>query len=323
MTDRGSDSGSQFGACDLSQQGLLSWARGRGAHFHLRASQPKDASGFYRSSEGPGNSSFRDFFSRQESRYRDVGRKESASGFARRWPSVPAAIVLGIARTVSFPQDWQHVKSVFVPIASDRVARWRRAWQGMLSNPYFRSFSLSLKLAVLCLLSLAAVLATATVLESEFGTRAAHVMVYGTLWFYALLLLLGTNVLCAALSRLPWKKRHIGFVTTHVGILTILLGAYLTMRFGVDGSLPVFEGSEDSEVILNNLKLSVMDEEERLAQHFPVPEVCLASQKAQSDGQWLCRITISWLSTSSFPVRSQKDRSLRAPFPVSVNPLSK
>jgi hypothetical protein len=147
----------------------------------------------------------------------------------------------------------------------------------MLKNPLFKFLS-SLKLAVLVLLSLAGVLATATVLESEYGTRAAYVMVYGTPWFYLLLFLLGTNVLCAALSRLPWKKRHIGFVVTHAGIITILVGSYLTMALGVDGSLPVYEGSEDSEVILTRLKLSVTDEEERLAQHFPVPEFAMREQ---------------------------------------------
>ena len=147
----------------------------------------------------------------------------------------------------------------------------------MLSNPVFKFLS-SLKLAVFSLLSLAGVLATATVLESEYGTRAAHVMVYGTGWFYTLLLLLGTNVLCAALSRFPWKRRHIGFVVTHTGILTILVGSFLTARYGIDGSLPVYEGSEDSEVILNSLKLSVMDEEERYAQNFPVPETALLAK---------------------------------------------
>jgi hypothetical protein len=147
----------------------------------------------------------------------------------------------------------------------------------MLSNPLFR-FLASLKLAVLCLLSVAGVLATATVLESLYGTRAAHVMVYGTLWFYLLLLLLATNVLCAALSRWPWKKRHVGFVITHAGILIILFGSFLTMRFGVDGNLPVYEGGEESQVILNNLKLSVMDEQERQSENFPVPEYAMRKE---------------------------------------------
>jgi hypothetical protein len=147
----------------------------------------------------------------------------------------------------------------------------------MLSNPFFK-FLASLKLAVICLLSVAGVLATATVLESIYGTRAAHVMVYGTVWFYLLLTLLATNVFCAALSRWPWKKRQYGFVITHAGILTILFGSFLTMRFGVDGNLPVYEGGEDSQVILSNLKLSVMDEQEKQAENFPVPEYALLKQ---------------------------------------------
>jgi len=58
----------------------------------------------------------------------------------------------------------------------------------------------------------------------------------------ALNVLLGLNVLCAAVVRFPWKKSQIGFLVTHAGILVLMLGAVLTRVAGIDANLPVFEG---------------------------------------------------------------------------------
>src|SRR5947209_18733880 len=127
-------------------------------------------------------------------------------------------------------------------------------------NPLFKFFA-SLKLAVLSLLTVAGVLAAATILESLYGTRAAHVLVYGTWWFGGVLFILGTNVFCAAAIRYPWKRSQTGFVITHTGILTILLGSLLTQQLGVDGNLPVLEGQQDGDVILNDLALTISDED--------------------------------------------------------------
>ncbi len=147
-------------------------------------------------------------------------------------------------------------------------------WQ---KNPLFRFLS-SLKLAVLSLLSLAGVLAVATVAESLYGMRGAYVLIYGQVWFYGLLVMLGLNVFCAALSRWPWKRHQMGFVITHSGILLILAGSWLTMQYGVDGNLPIVEGTDDGEVILNGLQLSIGDVEEGKSQAFPIPETALKSE---------------------------------------------
>lgn len=139
------------------------------------------------------------------------------------------------------------------------------------SNPVFRFFS-SLKLAVISILMLASVLTAGTIVESLFGMRGAHVLVYGTWWFMGVLALLGTNVTCAALSRYPWKKHQTGFVVTHLGIIILLVGSLLTQRWGTDGNLPVQEGSENDDVTLNELRLTIWDDETNARMDFPLPE---------------------------------------------------
>ena len=51
------------------------------------------------------------------------------------------------------------------------------------------------------------------------------------------------NILCAALIRFPWKKRQIGFVITHTGLLTILAGSYSCLRTSDEGQVGMLEGA--------------------------------------------------------------------------------
>jgi hypothetical protein len=97
-------------------------------------------------------------------------------------------------------------------------------------------------LAVVAIVLSAAVLAWATFVESRYGTDAVRFGIYGTWWFGALLAVLGANVLCATLIRIPWKRYQTGFVITHAGILVLLIGCLLTRLGGIDAQLPVFEG---------------------------------------------------------------------------------
>jgi hypothetical protein len=147
-----------------------------------------------------------------------------------------------------------------------------------MRSPLFKFFA-SLKLAVVSILLLAGVLAAATLFESNYGMRAVHLQIYGTPWFAGVLVLLGSNVLCAALSRYPWKKHQTGFVITHSGILILLFGSFLTQKFGVDANLPVVEGSREDRAILNDLSLVVSDENNRDSAAYPFPEFARREKK--------------------------------------------
>ena len=124
----------------------------------------------------------------------------------------------------------------------------------------FRFFA-SLRLAIFLLVSLMAVLATGTILESLHGTDAARITVYESPWFSLLLLLLGINVAAAALDRLPWQKKHTGFVITHIGIITILVGSFLTQRLMMDGQMSIQEGQTEENITLSKPLLYIFNED--------------------------------------------------------------
>jgi hypothetical protein len=110
-------------------------------------------------------------------------------------------------------------------------------------------FLASVKLAVISLSLLAGTLAYATFFEKWYGTGAVNEYIYRGPYFAILLGFLGTNILCAALIRFPWKKRQTGFVITHAGLLIVLAGSYYSVRTSDEGQVGMLEGDVRNELV--------------------------------------------------------------------------
>lgn len=129
--------------------------------------------------------------------------------------------------------------------------------------------SISLKFAVVVMIGLTFAMIIATVIESMYDTPSAQYWVYQTKVFYLLLALLGWLIFAVAMSRLPWQKRHLPFLSAHLGILLLLYGSWLTFQFGIDGSMEVGEGATESTVELNEPLLLISDADK--VKTVPVP----------------------------------------------------
>jgi hypothetical protein len=128
--------------------------------------------------------------------------------------------------------------------------------QALQKNRFFKFVS-SVRLAVPLMLIIASVVAAGTLYESAYNSEVARILVYQTWWFHGLILLLWLNIFAATLSRFPFKEHHTGFVVTHMGMLTLLVGAMMTAIWGLDGQLRVQEGQSSNAVYLNNLVLKI------------------------------------------------------------------
>jgi cytochrome c biogenesis protein ResB len=117
----------------------------------------------------------------------------------------------------------------------------------------------SLRLAIALLVLLAAVCAGATFYESARGTPAVQAAVYRTGWFAALLTLLGLNVATSLILRFRRQLHQTGFVLAHIGVLLLLAGSLVSLQFGLDAQLALYEGES----------ASAMEGEER--QPVPLP----------------------------------------------------
>ncbi len=117
----------------------------------------------------------------------------------------------------------------------------------------------SLRLAVVTMVTLGTVCAYATFYEMQNGTPAVQRDIYRTPWFAFILGLLGLNVFSVMVSRYPWTKHHVGFLTAHVGILLVLAGSVVSLYRGLDSNMALLEGETSDRVALleNALQVSV------------------------------------------------------------------
>jgi hypothetical protein len=132
----------------------------------------------------------------------------------------------------------------------------RSAWQ---RNPIFEFFA-SLKLAVVLLAVIIVAAIAGTLYESSFDAKVARAYVYGAPWFNLWLLLLGANLACSALSRWPWRKHHLAFLITHLGIITLLIGSLIGRIWGIEGTITLFKGEPPTNrLLVNERQLRVHD----------------------------------------------------------------
>ena len=130
------------------------------------------------------------------------------------------------------------------------------AWQ---RNPIFEFFA-SLKLAVVLLAVLIVAAIAGTIYESSFDAKIARAYIYGAPWFNLWLVLLGANLICSALSRWPWRKHHVAFLITHLGIITLLIGSLIGRIWGVEGTITLFKSEPPTNrLLVNERQLRVHD----------------------------------------------------------------
>ncbi|MBT6848480.1 MAG: hypothetical protein HOA14_13790, partial [Planctomycetaceae bacterium] len=132
-------------------------------------------------------------------------------------------------------------------------------------------FLASLKLAVVLIFSMAFTLGYATFVEAAYGTAVVQFFVYQTWWFNALNFTLGVNIFCAAAIRYPWKRNQTGFVITHIGLLTLLIGAAIGRKYGVDAQIPIFEHKMENFAFDRGrmfFDLEIVDDHSESSQHI-------------------------------------------------------
>lgn len=99
-----------------------------------------------------------------------------------------------------------------------------------------------IRFAVPVLLLVAAALAWGTYLESMHDSRVSRATVYGSWWFIALMGLIAVSLVFAVVSRYPWQRRHVGFITVHAGLLMLIAGGFWSLYGRLEGHLVLEEG---------------------------------------------------------------------------------
>jgi hypothetical protein len=139
------------------------------------------------------------------------------------------------------------------------------AWQ---RNPIFEFFA-SLKLAVVLLATLIIAAIAGTLYESSFDAKVARAYVYGAPWFNLWLVLLGANLTCSAFSRWPWRKHHLAFLITHLGIITLLIGSLIGRIWGIEGTITLFKGEPPANRLLVDERQLRVHDVDGIVKGFP------------------------------------------------------
>jgi len=103
------------------------------------------------------------------------------------------------------------------------------------------AFALFLIFAVAC--------GVATFIENDFGTETAWGVVYGTLWFGAIQLLLGINLAYNIIRYKLYRKDKLPILIFHVGFLFILIGSIVTRYIGYEGIMHIRDGQTENRMI--------------------------------------------------------------------------
>ena len=134
----------------------------------------------------------------------------------------------------------------------------------------------SIQLAVVLLAVIIVAIIFGTIYESRFDADVARAYIYGATWFNLWMLFLVVNLAASAFSRWPWKRRHTGFLITHLGIIILLAGALIGRAYGVEGTMTLFKGrAPDNRLLVQQRQLYVTEGEggNRPPATFPVSVV--------------------------------------------------
>jgi cytochrome c-type biogenesis protein CcsB len=89
---------------------------------------------------------------------------------------------------------------------------------------------------------LSTVLAVATFIENDFGNRVARALIYNTLWFELIFLLLAINMFGNLFVYNLWRWKKAPVLLFHLSFFIILAGSAVTRYLGYEGSMPIREG---------------------------------------------------------------------------------
>ncbi len=115
----------------------------------------------------------------------------------------------------------------------------------------FLNFLFSFPFMGFLLLILAFSMAIATFVESSYGTEAAQGVIYKSLWFELILLLLAVNLLVNFVRHKMYTRQRIAVGLFHISFIIILIGAGITRYISFEGVMHIREG-QSSDFILSS-----------------------------------------------------------------------
>ncbi|HOS90622.1 MAG TPA: cytochrome c biogenesis protein CcsA [Prolixibacteraceae bacterium] len=100
-------------------------------------------------------------------------------------------------------------------------------------------------------------IAYATFLENDYGTATARILIYNSVWFEILLLLLSVNLAGSIFYHKLVSRGKWAVLLFHSAFLVILVGAAITRHYSFEGSLHIREGEQNNQLMTDGTFITI------------------------------------------------------------------
>ncbi len=118
-------------------------------------------------------------------------------------------------------------------------------------------FFVSSKATVIFLIIIAIAMGAATFIEDKYDTVTARVLVYNTLWFELLFILLTINLIGHIKAYHLFSLKKLGGLLFHLSFVIMILGAGITRYFGSEGSMHIRKGQASNTIFSDESALMI------------------------------------------------------------------
>ncbi|MDH3004087.1 MAG: cytochrome c biogenesis protein ResB, partial [Flavobacteriia bacterium] len=114
-------------------------------------------------------------------------------------------------------------------------------------------------------------LAIATFIEEIYSIETAIALIYKSIWFQIILLLLGINLIKNIINNNLFKIKKIPILIFHLAFIIILIGGAISRYIGFEGIVNIGEGETIKNAISDKtyIKLQIDDNNEINYYHYP------------------------------------------------------
>jgi|LGVF01.1.fsa_nt_gb cytochrome c-type biogenesis protein CcsB len=126
----------------------------------------------------------------------------------------------------------------------------------------------STKTMALLMVIYAAGMGYATFVENDFGVIASKALVYNSLWFEVVQVMLALNFIGNIKRYNLLRKEKLSVLLFHVAFVVILIGAGITRYVSYEGQMPIREGLTSNLVISDKTYLSLRIDNNEVQRHY-------------------------------------------------------
>lgn len=153
-----------------------------------------------------------------------------------------------------------------------------------------------IRLAVPVLLLVAAAMGWGTWIESTRDADEAGRTVYGAWWFMALMGLVCMSLILSVVTRFPWRRKHVGFITVHASLVMLIISAFVSRFTRIEGRIVLAEGESASALQLDRTQIEVL--RHNAGQFIPEDSVALDDARPFTVAGASVTVTARWANSA-------------------------